>query len=276
MSSPFEDIGGVDDAGAVHMLYSSPAGLRSADEMVHQNSRGIKGGAEYGDHFGRALAVGDFNGDREDDLAVGTPLEDIRDLADAGAVTVLYGSDRSGITRWDDFWHQGSPGIKGTVQAFDNFGLSIAAGDFDGDRRWDLVASAPRDSVQGYPEAGAVNVIYGDREGFARIPTSCGRRALAVSRAPPATIASAVRWAAERPGGDACAAACNGSDHSRSDRRRLSTDVTKCTAPTRPTAIEEGPAHASRYWRTSQHGSSPRRCWPAYCSPCWTAASPTR
>ena len=85
-------------------------------------------------------------------------------------MNVLYGSESNGITRRDDFWSQGSRGIKGIPEAFDNFGLAVAAGDFDGDRRWDLVAASPRDSVQGFGEAGAVNVIYGHRGGVREDP----------------------------------------------------------------------------------------------------------
>ena len=140
--------------------------VRGTDEMVSQASGGVKGAPEDGDHFGRSLATGDYDGDREADLAVGAPLEDVGDHFDAGAVGVLYGSENGGINRRDDFWSQGSRGIKGTVQALDNFGRDVAAGDFDGDRRWDLVAAAPHDSVQGFPEAGAVNVIYGHRGGL--------------------------------------------------------------------------------------------------------------
>jgi hypothetical protein len=122
------------------------------------------------DRFGLALATGDLDGDFEDDLIVGVPLEDLGSLPDAGAVNVLYGSESNGISRRDDFWSQGSRGIKGIHQAFDNFGLAVAAGDFDGDRRWDLVAASPRDSVQGFPEAGALNVVYGHRGGLREDP----------------------------------------------------------------------------------------------------------
>ncbi|HET8759032.1 MAG TPA: hypothetical protein VFM58_23650 [Solirubrobacteraceae bacterium] len=170
VGTPYESIGRVDDAGAVNVLYSAERGLRGADEVVHQNSHGIKGVAERSDRFGFALAAGDFDGDGEAELAVGTPLEDTAGEADAGAVNVLYGSESNGITRRDDFWSQASRGIKGIPQAFDNFGVAVAAGDFDADGRYDLVAAAPRDSVQGFREAGALNVIYGNDGGLREDP----------------------------------------------------------------------------------------------------------
>ena len=169
VGTPFESIGAVPETGAVSVLYSGGR-LRGADETFHQDKRGIKAGAEEGDRFGFALATGDFDGDGEDDLAVGTPLEDLGSIADAGAVNVLHGSETYGVTRRDDFWSQGSRGIKGIQEPFDNLGLSVAAGDFDGDRHWDLVAAVPRDSVQGFREAGAVNVVYGDRGGLREAP----------------------------------------------------------------------------------------------------------
>jgi hypothetical protein len=42
--------------------------------------------------FGRAITTGDFNGDGYDDLAVSARKEDVGTVADAGAVSVLYGS----------------------------------------------------------------------------------------------------------------------------------------------------------------------------------------
>ena len=47
---------------------------------------------ETGDHFGRALDVGDFDADGFDDLAVGAPHEDVNGANDAGLVHVYFGS----------------------------------------------------------------------------------------------------------------------------------------------------------------------------------------
>jgi hypothetical protein len=42
-------------------------------------------------NFGTAVAVGDFNGDRYDDLAIGAPGDVVSRRVDAGSVQVLYG-----------------------------------------------------------------------------------------------------------------------------------------------------------------------------------------
>ena len=49
----------------------------SNPQELSQDTAGIGGGAEAGDQFGRSLAVGDFNADLHDDLAIGVPFEDI-------------------------------------------------------------------------------------------------------------------------------------------------------------------------------------------------------
>jgi hypothetical protein len=163
---PLEGVRGVRDAGAVQVIYGSGHGLRAADELVHQGSPGIKGGPEAGDHFGAALAVRDFERDGEDDVAIGVPFEDLRGDVDTGAVAVVYGSEHSGIYGRDDLWAQDSPGVKGRAEPFDSFGLALTAGDFDGDRRGDLVVGTPRDGVAGHDVAGAINVLFGGRGGL--------------------------------------------------------------------------------------------------------------
>ena len=51
------DVGAVNDAGAVNVLYGSGSGLTAVgDQLWHQDSPGILGGAEAGDYFGHSLA----------------------------------------------------------------------------------------------------------------------------------------------------------------------------------------------------------------------------
>ena len=128
---PVRGLATVADAGAVNVIYGSYfGGLNTttyADQYWHQNSAGIEDTAEAGDLFGYAVAVGDFNGDGMDDLAVGVPGEDVSGLQDAGAVNVLYGSFYPvGLTiNLNQFWHQDSPGIEGVAGANDGFGRGL-------------------------------------------------------------------------------------------------------------------------------------------------------
>ena len=86
-ASPFEDVNGMRDAGAVNVIYGSPEGLTAAgSQFWHQDSPGILDQAEAIDLFARALAVGDFDGDGLDDLAVSAPYEDYNDQRDGGSM----------------------------------------------------------------------------------------------------------------------------------------------------------------------------------------------
>jgi hypothetical protein len=79
------------------------------------------------DFFGSALAAGDFDGDGEDDLAIGVPGEGVSGKSGAGAVNVLYGSS-NGLTSSDDqFWHQDKSGIEDTAEQNDAFGAALAS-----------------------------------------------------------------------------------------------------------------------------------------------------
>ena len=70
-------ISGQTGAGAVSVLYGRDGGLSSVDDLWSQDARGIKGRAEADDGFGSALAIGDFDGDRRGDLAIGSPHDSV-------------------------------------------------------------------------------------------------------------------------------------------------------------------------------------------------------
>lgn len=83
---PLEDIGSIENAGAVHVLYGQHgSGLTDAGTSVwHQNTEGIEDHAEANDFFGSALAAGNFTAWTSMDLAIGVPGEDV-DVFDPSA-----------------------------------------------------------------------------------------------------------------------------------------------------------------------------------------------
>jgi hypothetical protein len=122
-----EDIGAIQDAGAVNVLYGSAARLTTTgDQQFFQGSGGLVGTAEEGDFVGAALATGDYDNNGFADLAVGAPFEDIGSILDAGAVDTLNGSAGTLTTTGAQQFFQGSGGVPGTPEDGDAFGSTLA------------------------------------------------------------------------------------------------------------------------------------------------------
>jgi hypothetical protein len=159
---PFENLGATGNAGAVNVLYGTASGLIGAGgQLFTQDSPGVPGTAEPGDGFGDALAVGDFDGDGFADLAVGVTFEDLGTIIDAGAVNVLYGTASGLSGTGSQLFTQDSPGVGSSAEREDDFGGTLAAGDFDGDAFADLAVGVWRENVGAAANSGAVNVLYG-------------------------------------------------------------------------------------------------------------------
>ena len=103
---------------------------------------------EADDRFGAALAAGDFDDDGCDDLAIGSPDEDIGAETDAGGVQIVYGSSLGLVTDGNVFFRQGADGVSGAPEAADRFGASLAIGDFDDDAFDDLAIGVAGESIE--------------------------------------------------------------------------------------------------------------------------------
>lgn len=163
---PYEDHSTENNSGAVNVLYGSSDGLSEAGDQIWDQDDFYASSTEPGDLFGYALAVGYFDADGYADLAVGAPGEDWGATANTGSVNVLYGTSTGLSDAGGETWNQNDLYIDDSVEAFDQFGHALAAGDFDNDGYDDLAVGVPGESVEGKSSAGAVNVLYSASTGL--------------------------------------------------------------------------------------------------------------
>lgn len=163
---PYEDIGIVEDAGAVNVIYGSPTGLSSTgNELWAQDIGTLADNPEPGDRFGYSLACGDFDGDGFDDLAIGVPGEN----DSAGAVAILFGSLIGLTDSGNQLFSQDFPGVEGESEPGDSFGFSLVAADFNvsfGGVFDDLAVGVPFEGLGSIVNAGVVNVLFGGSAGL--------------------------------------------------------------------------------------------------------------
>ncbi|HKE67031.1 MAG TPA: FG-GAP-like repeat-containing protein [Micromonosporaceae bacterium] len=166
------DVGYGGESGGVAIAYGSASGLSlTGKQWFTQNTSGVPGANEAGDHFGWALSAADFNGDGRADLAIGAPGEDLGTTVDVGAVTVLHGTSAGLTTAGSQFFSLHTAGIPRAYPPSDfvgysDFGDSLAAGDVTGDGRAELVVGAPQDSVTQVGFEGTVTLIKGSTSGL--------------------------------------------------------------------------------------------------------------
>ncbi len=167
IGAPAEGVAGNAAAGAATVLYGSTTGLVGAHAaQLHQDVTGVVGIAEPDDGFGGALAAGDFDGDGDDDLAVGASAEDVGATNAAGVAHVFLGGPFGVIVAGNRQLYQGNAGVPGSSETLDRFGAALAAGDFDGDGTDALAIGTPGESFQGFTGAGTVMVLDGSASGL--------------------------------------------------------------------------------------------------------------
>ncbi|TAH37180.1 MAG: hypothetical protein EYC70_09375 [Planctomycetota bacterium] len=163
---PGETVGGAGSAGAVHVLYGGLWGIDgTGSQYLYQGSAGIADATEAGDQFGKVLVHGDFNGDGFDDLAVGVPFEN-GVSPNTGMVQVFYGSAAGITTLGQQALTPSTYGLNLAPEYGGEFGLTLAAGDVDGDGDDELAIGVPMADLGSENNSGRVVVLEGTISGL--------------------------------------------------------------------------------------------------------------
>jgi hypothetical protein len=158
LGAPYDDVSGATDAGSIVVL----SDVQSRRQIGLSQSELANAAPNAGDQFGFSLAVGDFDADGVEDLAVGAPSENFSGSTNAGIVHVLYGSDGVGLTKFGaQIFHQDKPGLAGSAESGDALGFAVAAGRFGKSDAADLAIGIPEEALGSKEGAGAVAVLYG-------------------------------------------------------------------------------------------------------------------
>jgi hypothetical protein len=150
-----------DNAGAVFVFDRASGGGWSLIDTIRQGYDGYPGISEAGDHFGAALAAGNFDQNDLPDLAIGIPGETTSGQANSGTAYIVYQGVGGLYPESVEGFYRGYNGLTGTPNANEQIGYALAAGDFNGDGVDDLAVGNPGTTCAGHPNAGSVMVLLG-------------------------------------------------------------------------------------------------------------------
>ena len=154
IGEPYENVGSAVDAGSVTVLAFDPITHRVAGgRTVTQNTPGVPGVAEAGDHFGASVWTW------EGYLAVGVPGEDVGSLSNAGMLQVFNNARTSAPLTSYGAWTQNSPGVPGNAEAGDEFGAAVVVSFFFENGQLEVAVGSPGESIGSVKGAGTVTFV---------------------------------------------------------------------------------------------------------------------
>lgn len=142
-------------AGAVYIMYGSKNwGSQTRDLALNKPDLTLTG-MKGGDGFGLALMKADINKDEIDDLLVGAPFASTGDKDRSGAVYAFRGGVTGLSYNHDNIFYGQSNE--------ERFGASMATGDFNGDKKEDIVIGGYFADLDKFESAGKLYIYDGER-----------------------------------------------------------------------------------------------------------------
>lgn len=158
VGDPYATVDGVAEAGAVTVLLGGPDGRigEGSRQVITQASFGDT--PEAGDHFGYDVFLARTSHSSGcADLLIGAPGEDLSGGADAGMAYLVSDLPDAEGTPTMDVFALTQAGAKGTVEAGDQFGSTVAITNPVDDSHL-LVIGAPGENAGSIVDAGAANL----------------------------------------------------------------------------------------------------------------------
>jgi hypothetical protein len=148
-------------AGAAYVLDRAVNGTWTVQETI-EAAGAYPGAAQPDAQLGHSFAVGDFDNDGFDDLAIGMIGQTVGGFANAGAVMVTYGTATGITSTGAQVFNRSNDGLAFAPREDDLFGYALAAGDFDDDGIEELAIGVRAATCpNGTSRAGAVVVMVG-------------------------------------------------------------------------------------------------------------------
>lgn len=159
-------VSGATGAGQVFVMNRLPADGTWEVQSTIRAGGAYPGAPQAGANLGNSLAVGDFDDDGYDDLAIGIRGQIVGGEDNAGAVMVVYGAILGVNGSRAEVFDRDSDGLTFTPRENDYYGWALAAGDFDADGDDDLAIGILNGTCpNGTDRGGAVVVLNGSTSG---------------------------------------------------------------------------------------------------------------
>jgi hypothetical protein len=122
IGAPAKNVGTAVSSGGVTILYGSTSGLTATNSQIWvQSTPGVPGIDEPADRFGSDLLISALRGASRTGLSIGVGGEDVGQVRDAGAVTVLLANNSRLSSAGSKTWSENSPGVPGLAVEQDFF-----------------------------------------------------------------------------------------------------------------------------------------------------------